>query len=72
MTEEEYRDAVVYFLSFCIENYKNSHSLTGEEAMTRLAEVDALGWLEDNYEILHTQSHRRILEEIEDYIVNRQ
>lgn len=71
MTELQYKDAIAFFISFCVEIYKNAHSMTGEEASCVLANSGVLSWLESNYDILHTQSHYRILEEIEDYMYNR-
>lgn len=59
---------IAYFLSFCIEQYKNAKELTGCEAMPRLADTGALDYLNEHYEILHTQSWQWILEDIDDYI----
>lgn len=58
-------DAIPLFLSFCIEQYKHAKSMTGEEAMTRLAEAGVLDYLEKNFEVIHTQSPQWILEEID-------
>lgn len=61
-------DAIPLFLSFCIEQYKNSKSINGKEAMEELAASGALKYLEDNYEVIHTQSPQWILEEIDEYL----
>ena len=68
MTDTEYNETIAYFLSFCVEIYKNAHSISGEEALTMLADSGALAWLENNYDVLHTQSHYWILEEINEYM----
>lgn len=60
-----------FFLSFCIEQYKQRHHLTGEQAMQVLAEHDVLDYLEKHYEILHTQSAQWIVEDIDNYITQR-
>lgn len=61
-------DTIPLFLSFCVEQYKAAHGLTGREAMERLLVCGAFDYLEDNYEVLHSQSPQWILEEIEDYV----
>ena len=45
---------ISYFVSFCIEQYKNSKHLTGDEAMRQLDSYGVLDYLADNYETLHT------------------
>ncbi|MBR5643769.1 MAG: DUF3791 domain-containing protein [Salinivirgaceae bacterium] len=59
---------IAYFVSFCIEQYKNAKKLTGEQAMLKLDQFGVLGYLEDNYDVLHTQSCQWILEDIDEYI----
>lgn len=61
-------DAMAYFLSFCIELYKNAHAISGEEASRVLAASGAMEFLASNYEVIHTQSPQWILEEIEEYL----
>lgn len=61
-------DAIPLFLSFCIEQYKEANHLSGKDAMIRLSDSGALDYLENNYEVIHTQSPQWILEEINDYI----
>lgn len=63
---------ISYFVSFCIEQYKNSKHLTGDEAMRQLDSYGVLDYLADNYEMLHTQGHQWILEDIEEFIKIRQ
>lgn len=61
-------DAIPLFLSFCIEQYKHAHALTGREAMERLALTGALEYMERNYEAFHTQAPAWILAEVEEYV----
>ena len=42
--------------------------LSGAEAMRQLDEFGVLKYLNDNYEVLHTQSRQWILEDIEEFI----
>ena len=62
---------ISYFLSFCIEQYKQKHHLTGEQAMKELDKYGVLDYLEQHYEILHTQNAQWIVEDIEEFINNR-
>ena len=59
---------IAYFISFCIEQYKNEHHLTGSEAMQRLAEYNVLDYLCEHYAVLHTQSRQWLMEDIEEFI----
>ncbi|MBQ8096276.1 MAG: DUF3791 domain-containing protein [Prevotella sp.] len=59
---------IAYFLSFCIEQYKEAKHLTGAEAMMELSQYGVLEYLEEHFEPLHTQSRQWILEDIEEFI----
>lgn len=59
---------IAYFVSFCIEQYKNAKGLTGIEAMKVLDRYRVLEYLEEHFEVLHTQSHQWILEDIDEFI----
>jgi chaperone required for assembly of F1-ATPase len=56
------------FVSFCIEQYKNEKQLSGEQAMRYLDKYGVLSYLAQHYEVLHTQGHRWILRDIDEYI----
>lgn len=66
------RQDIAYFVSFCIEQYKNAKGLTGEQAMLALDQYGVLEYLKEHFEVLHTQSHQWILEDIDEYINIRQ
>lgn len=76
MTYDDYmsgtrkEDTIPLFLSFCIEQYKNAKGISGQDAMTVLSEFGVLDYLEDNYEVIHTQSPQWILEEINEFMAN--
>ena len=59
---------ISYFVSFCVEQYKNSKHLTGNQAFEELNQYGVLDYLAENYEILHTQSYQWILEDIDEFI----
>jgi Protein of unknown function (DUF3791) len=66
------KDDLPLFLSFCIEQYKHAHAISGEEAMAALSNSGTLAYLERNYEPLHTQSAQWLVEEIDNYIARHQ
>lgn len=59
---------IAYFVSFCIEQYKNAKGMTGAEAQEMLDRYGVLGYLEEHFEVLHTQSYQWILEDIDEFI----
>lgn len=59
---------IAYFISFCIEQYKNEHHLSGAEAMRLFADYGVLDYLSEHYEVLHTQSRQWLMEDIEEFI----
>lgn len=69
---EKKQQNISYFVSFCVEQYKHAKKLTGSEAMVQLDRYGVLDYLAENYEILHTQSHQWILEDIDEFIHIRQ
>ena len=69
--EKKQRD-ISYFVSFCVEQYKHAKQMTGSEAMALFDRYGVLDYLAENYEILHTQSHHWILEDIDEFIHIRQ
>lgn len=62
---------IAYFLSFCIEQYKNEKHLSGRDAMDVLERYGVLDYLAEHYEMLHTQSRQWLMEDIEEYIALR-
>lgn len=59
---------IAYFLSFCIEQYKEAKQISGSEAARILEQYGVLEYLEAHYEPLHSQSAQWILENIEEFI----
>lgn len=54
MNKQEFDRA--YFVSFCIEQYKHHAGISGEESAERLFRTGIADYLNDNFEVLHTQS----------------
>ena len=59
---------IAYFLSFCVEQYKKAKGIDGAEVIKTFAKYDVFDYLNNHFEILHTQSHQWILEDIDEYI----
>ena len=59
---------IAYFLSFCIEQYKNEKEMNGAEVLETFARYGVLDYLNNHFEILHTQSRQWILEDINEFI----
>ncbi len=62
---------ITYFLSFCIEQYKNKHHVSTEDVVSLFEKYGVLTYLENNFEVIHTQSYQWIIEEIDEFINNR-
>ena len=59
---------IAYIVSFCIEQYNKAKGLTGAEAIKVLDHYGVLEYLEEHFEVLHTQSHQWLLEDIDEFI----
>lgn len=62
------KEDTAYFVTFCIEQYKNKHKQSGSEVMTLFMEYGVIDYLIGNFEILHTQGMEWILEDIEEFM----
>jgi len=58
----------LYFVSFCIEQYKNAHGMSGSDVIELFDNAGVTKYLLDNYDILHTQGANWLLAEIDDYL----
>ncbi len=59
---------IAYFISFCIEHYKAAKGMTGHDAMNLFVRYNVLDYLNDNFEVLHTQGHRWLVNDIDEFI----
>lgn len=62
---------IVYFISFCIEQYKVRISASGAEVMDLFDKYGVTEYLADNFVVLHTESHQWLMEEIDEFINQR-
>lgn len=61
----------VQFVIFCIESYARKHHLSGLEVFALFRKKGALAFLQNHFEVLHTQGEAYILEEVELFLKNR-
>lgn len=54
-----------YFIAFCIEQYKVAKGMDGAEVARLFFEKGISEYLNENFEILHTQSRQWLIEEID-------
>lgn len=62
---------IAYFLSFCIEQYGKKSQLSGDEVVALFDRYEVLPYLEENFEVLHTQGYQWLMGEIDELIKNR-
>ena len=62
---------IAYFLSFCVEHYKQAKGLSGAEAAQTLGHYGVLDYLSRHYNVLHTQGHRWLMEEMDELVQKR-
>jgi len=72
MSDLEYQNEQTYFLTFCIEQYKHAKNMEGAVVKELFDESGITEYLIKNYEVLHTQSRQWILDDIEEFIQNRE
>lgn len=56
------------FIVFCIELFKDTHRLTGEETFDIFKQYGVLDYLSNGYEILHTEGDRWIINDIDQFL----
>lgn len=72
LKEQESKDpAVLLFQIFCLENYKEEKSLPAEETLSLFIQYGVFDYLQQVFEMLHTQSREYIMSEVTTYIKNR-
>lgn len=71
MTELKNEERLIEFASFCIENFKVKHCMTGKDVAMLFKESGVLQFVKEGYEMLHTQGKEYIIEEIEIFLKNR-
>ena len=62
---------LVLFKVFCIENYRAVEKLSAKEALLLFADYEVFSFLDETFEVLHTQDVDYILDTIATYIKKR-
>ena len=60
------------FIIFCLESYKIENKLTGKEVFDIFDKYDVFSYLTKGYDMLHTQGGPWLVNDIEQYIKERQ
>lgn len=63
---------ITYSLSFCIEQNGKKYQLSGDEVVSLFDRYEVLPYLEENFEVLHIQSHQWLMEEIDEKINSKE
>ena len=59
------------FIVFCIENYKVYKNINGKEVYDLFEKYGVLQYLEDGYDVLHTQGDKWLMNDIDELLKNR-
>jgi len=62
----------LYFLSFCVEAYKMRHGMSGDDALALFDRKGVTSYLTEHYDVLHTQGKDWLVDDIDQFIQNRQ
>ncbi len=68
---DKQQQELAYFISFCIEQYKVAKGLSGQDVVTIFNQYKVMEYLSECYDVLHTQGHRWLVAEIDDFINKR-
>lgn len=63
-------DAIQNFQLFCLEGFRSTKGISGEEALAIFEEYGVFSFLQSGYDMLHTQSQGYILAEIDRFIAH--
>jgi len=63
---------LLLFSVFCLENYKIIHNLRGKAAITVFQKYNVFEYINDCYDILHSQGRLSIICNIDEYIAHRE
>ncbi|MCQ2202954.1 MAG: DUF3791 domain-containing protein [Bacteroidales bacterium] len=61
----------LFFVAFCIEQYKVKKKMDGADVASLFFASGVASYLSDNFDVLHTQSHQWLIEEIDDFLERR-
>lgn len=56
------------FVIFCLEIYKVKNNMSGKEVFELFEKYGVLDYLQQGYDVLHTQGDKWIINDIEDFL----
>ena len=59
------------FIIFCMEIYKNKEKITGKEVYDLFEKFGVFNYLEEGYDMLHTQGSEWMIDDIEEFLNQR-
>ena len=62
---------ISYFISFCVEQYMKERNMNEEEVLRTFSACGVLEYLDEYFDVLHTQSRQWLVADIEDFIQKR-
>lgn len=62
---------IAVFISFCIEQYAKAKNMTTEDVVNLFEQYGITEHFCEFYDVLHTQGHNWLIEEIDEMIKNR-
>ena len=63
---------VVKFKAFCLERYKYAHNMSGREVFNLFLKYGVMDYLSSFYDVLRTFGDRYIVQDIDEFIAERQ
>lgn len=71
MSSKTELEAQLSFVSFCIEEYKIHHRMSGTAVALLFKKYGVIDYLMDHFELLHSFGRNSILSDIDDFIAER-
>ena len=71
MDKKKESEEKLLFTSFCIEEYKAQHGMTGEEVVKLFEKYGVADYLMAGFDVLHTLGRNMILDDIDKFIEAR-
>jgi len=71
MDKKTESEAKLLFTSFCIEEYKAQHGMTGEDVVKLFEKYGVTDYLMTGFDVLHTLGRNLILDDIDKFIEAR-
>ncbi|MCL2051072.1 MAG: DUF3791 domain-containing protein [Lachnospiraceae bacterium] len=62
---------ITRFKAFCLEKYKCTHNLKGNEALSLFNQYGVMSYLDSFYDVLHTYGDNYLVADIDEFIAER-